>query len=718
MEKVSENILVIKRDGSEVDFDIVKVQLALYKAFCEARPNNNRNAMRNSANAVAYHVHMDILNDEFGEIEVEEIQEIVKDKLLEFSGLKDVAKAYIEYATMRKTLRDSEMDLVSRINRLVNGDKELNNENANKDSKTFSTKRDLMAGQVAKVEGLKLLPKKVREAHLRGDIHYHDLDYSPFLEYTNCCLPDIDYMFENGFNMGNAVIERPNSINTAVSQISQIIANVASSQYGGTSINKIDEKLERFAEINYRKHLDDAEKFDIPNAEYYAKEKTKKDIYDAMQSLEYEINTLYTSNGQTPFTTIGFGLSESWFGREIQKAILKVRIGGLGADKKTAIFPKLIFFIKDGLNLKKDDPNYDIKQLALKCASERMYPDIINADTIQRLTGSVKASMGCRSFLQGWTDPETGKQVDDGRMNLGVVTLNLPRIAIQSNGDKDIFWNIFEERMDVMHEALKNRKEKAFQALPEYAPILYKHGAFGKKLKDGEDVSEKLFLNKRATISLGYIGLYEVGTVFYGSNWESNPDAKEFTLEILKRMKELALKWSDEEGVWYSTYGTPSESLTDRFCKIDKEKFGSIPDITEKDYYTNSFHYDVRKNPTPFEKIDFEKDYPVYASGGFIHYVEYPNIKHNIKALESVWDYSYDKLGYFGTNTPIDKCYECGSEIEFIPTEHGFECSVCGNHDPNKCDVVKRTCGYLGNPLARPMIHGRHEEIASRVKHI
>ena len=421
---------------------------------------------------------------------------------------------------------------------------------------------------------------------------------------------------------------------------------------------------------------------------------------------------------QTPFTTIGFGLSESWFGREIQKAILKVRIGGLGADKKTAIFPKLIFFIKDGLNLKKDDPNYDIKQLALKCASERMYPDIINADTIQRLTGSVKASMGCRSFLQGWTDPETGKQVDDGRMNLGVVTLNLPRIAIQSNGDKDMFWNIFEERMDVMHEALKNRKEKAFQALPEYAPILYKHGAFGKKLKDGEDVSEKLFLNKRATISLGYIGLYEVGTVFYGSDWESNPDAKEFTLEILKRMKELALQWSDEEGVWYSTYGTPSESLTDRFCKMDKEKFGSIPDITEKDYYTNSFHYDVRKNPTPFEKIDFEKDYPVYASGGFIHYVEYPNIKHNIKALEAVWDYSYDKLGYFGTNTPIDKCYECGSELEFIPTEHGFECLVCGNHDPNKCDVVKRTCGYLGNPLARPMIHGRHEEIASRVKHI
>ena len=557
MEEVSENILVIKRDGSEVDFDIVKVQLALYKAFCEARPNNNKNAMRNSANAVAYHVYVDILNDEFGEIEVEEIQEIVKDKLLRWKGLEDVAKEYIEYATMRKTLRDSEMDLISRINRLVNGDKELNNENANKDSNTFSTKRDLMAGQVAKVEGLKMLPKSVREAHLRGDIHYHDLDYAPFLAYTNCCLVDLKHMFENGFNMGNAVIGTPKSIQTAVAQASQIVANVASSQFGGTSLNKIDEVLEPYAKMNYDKHMLEGLKYSVADVELYAKEKTKKDIYDSIQSLEYEVNTLYTSNGQTPFLSIGFGLTESWIGKEIQRAILQVRINGLGVEKKTAIFPKLIFFIKDGLNLKKEDPNYDIKQLALKCASERMYPDIINADTIQRLTGSTKASMGCRSFLQGWTDPDTGKQVDDGLMSSGVVTVNLPRIAIQSNGNKEEFWKIFDERMIVMHNALRNRKERAFEALPENAPILYKYGAFGNNLKDGESVKEKLFLNQRSTISLGYIGLYEVGTVFYGANWESNPEAKEFTLEVLKRMKALALQWSDEEGVWYSTYGTP-----------------------------------------------------------------------------------------------------------------------------------------------------------------
>lgn len=302
-------------------------------------------------------------------------------------------------------------------------------------------------------------------------------------------------------------------------------------------------------------------------------------------------------------------------------------------------------------------------------------------------------------------------------MNLGVITLNLPRIAIQSGGDKEEFWRIFNERMTVTHDALVVRKESVFRALPENAPILYKHGAFGHRLNDGDDVS-KLFLNKRATISVGYIGLYEVGALLFEDDWEENPEAKEFTLSILKKMKELCLKWSEEEGVWYSVYGTPSESLTDRFCKIDKEKFGEIKNVTDKDYYTNSFHYDIRKNPTPFEKLDFEKEYPVYASGGFIHYVEYPNVKHNIRALEAVWDYSYDKIGYLGTNTPIDKCFECEYEGEFIPTEHGFKCPTCGNNNPETCDVVKRTCGYLGNPLARPMVKGRHKEISSRKKHI
>ncbi|HBL8261618.1 TPA: anaerobic ribonucleoside-triphosphate reductase, partial [Listeria monocytogenes] len=255
------------------------------------------------------------------------------------------------------------------------------------------------------------------------------------------------------------------------------------------------------------------------------------------------------------------------------------------------------------------------------------------------------------------------------------------------------------------------------QARPENAPILYKYGAFGKRLQDGEDV-DQLFNKERSTISIGYIGLYEAATVFYGGEWEGDKEAKNFTLDIVKELKAYADNWKDEYGYWFSVYSTPSESLTDRFNRLDKEKYGVIKDITDKDYYQNSFHYDVRKKITPFEKIDFEKDYPEFCSGGFIHYCEYPKMVHNTKALEAVWDYSYDRVAYLGTNTPIDKCYECDFEGEFVPTEEGFKCPSCGNTDPEKADVVKRTCGYLGNPMKRPMVHGRHVEISNRVKHM
>lgn len=368
------------------------------------------------------------------------------------------------------------------------------------------------------------------------------------------------------------------------------------------------------------------------------KSKTKKDIFDAMQSLEYEINTLFTSNGQTPFTSLGFGLGENWFEREIQKAILQIRINGLGSEKRTAIFPKLIFTLKKGVNLNPEDPNYDIKQLALECATKRMYPDILNYDKIVELTGSFKVPMGCRSFLQGWKD-ENGQEVNVGRMNLGVVTLNLPRIAIESKGDQNKFWQLLSDRLEIMKDALLYRVERCKEAIPANAPILYMYGAFGKRLSRTDSVNE-LFKNRRATVSLGYIGLYEVASAFFGGEWETNPEAKAFTLDIVKELKANADAWGDEYGYHFSVYSTPSESLTDRFCRLDTEKFGIIENITDKEYYTNSFHYDVRKNPTPFEKLEFEKDYPKYCSGGFIHYCEYPMLQQNPKALEAVWDFA------------------------------------------------------------------------------
>ncbi|MFD1429113.1 anaerobic ribonucleoside-triphosphate reductase [Lacticaseibacillus mingshuiensis] len=710
-------INVKKRDGRSVDFDQQKITNAIIKA---AR------AVDGDLTPADYHLIDQVSDDAVAticerfakDVRIPEVQSIVEQALLDAHQY-EWGKAYTDYRVQRDIERSKKSDVNYNVQRLLDRDSSVVHENANKDSRVFSTQRDLTAGAVAKAIGLKMLPPAVANAHLRGDIHWHDLDYTPYMAETNCCLIDFKEMLTHGFCIGNAEVEAAHSIQVAVTQMTQIIANVASSQYGGCSSDRTDEVLAPFAEKNYQKHLAEAQTLPIDEAaaEKFAKERTKKDIYDALQTLEYQVNTLYSTQGQTPFVTVGFGLGTSWIEREIQKDILKIRIAGLGKEKRTAIFPKLVFTLKRGLNLNPEDPNYDVKQLALECATKRMYPDVLSYDKIVDLTGSFKAPMGCRSFLQGWKDPETGKEVNAGRMNLGVITLNLPRIAMESKGDQKKFWDILEQRLAICKEGLVYKVERAKQATPESAPILYKYGAFGKRLNDDQKVDE-LFKNSRATVSLGYIGLYEVGTVFYGSDWEKNPDAKAFSLAVVKDLYDHCVAWEKEYGYHFSVYGTPSESLTDTFARLDKKRFGVVKDITDKDYYTNSFHYDVRKAPTPFEKLDFEKDYPQYCSGGFIHYCEYPNLKQNPKALEAVWDYAYDKIGYLGTNTPIDQCFECGFKGEFKATEKGYECPQCGNHNPDTCDVVKRLCGYLGNPNKRPMVHGRQEEIIHRKKHL
>ncbi|QTE31444.1 anaerobic ribonucleoside-triphosphate reductase [Pengzhenrongella sicca] len=707
---------VLKRDGRRLPFDHARIRAALAKAFVEVHGSMTPMADFTLADLV------ERIEQELGErftdaVKIYEIQNVVEHILLE-SHEYEVAERYISYRVQRDFARSKTTDINHSIVQLIDKESAVVHENANKDSDVFNTQRDLTAGAVGKAIGLRMLPPHVANAHQKGDIHYHDLDYHPYSPMTNCCLIDFGTMLAEGFRIGNAQVDPPRSIQTATAQISQIIANVSSSQYGGCSANRIDELLAPYAAKNFEKHLAEAQEWIAEESRWhpYAQEKTRKDIYDAMQSLEYEINTLFTSNGQTPFTTLGFGLGTSWLEREIQRAILQIRIGGLGGERRTAIFPKLIFTIRRGLNLEPGDPNYDLKQLAVECATKRMYPDVLNYDKIVELTGSFKVPMGCRSFLQGWTD-EDGKDVAEGRMNLGVVTLNLPRIALEARGSQEAFWALLEERLSTVHDALVYRIERCTQAVPGNAPILYVHGAFGKRLSPDDDV-DSLFKGGRATVSLGYIGLYEVAAAFYGGEWEGDPAAKAFTLAILESLHSHAGDWTAEHGYQFSVYSTPSESLTDRFCRLDKAKFGSVPDITDKDYYTNSFHYDVRKSPTPFEKLDFEKDYPAFTSGGFIHYCEYPVLQQNPKALEAVWDYSYDRIGYLGTNTPIDHCYACGFTGDFEPTARGFACPGCGNADPRTCDVVKRTCGYLGNPQARPMVHGRHSEITARVKHM
>ena len=713
---LTEQLNVIKRDGREVTFNPDKIHNAIYRAFEDVEGELD-NVQKEQITQLTYAVLQEIGQRFAKDVQIYEIQSVVEHLLVE-EGYDVVAKAYTDYRLARDIERAKAMDIQHRIDELQAQEQTIINENANKDSRVFNTQRDLTAGAVAKSIGLKMLPEHVANAHQKGQIHYHDLDYHPYTPLTNCCLIDFKSMFEQGFQIGNAEVESPKSIQTATAQMAQIIANVASSQYGGCSANRIDEILAPFAERNLEKHRKIAQQWieGESKQEAYALERTKKDIYDAMQSLEYEINTLYTSQGQTPFTTLGFGLGTSWISREIQRAILQVRMNGLGLEKRTAIFPKLVFTLKRGVNLETTDPNYDLKQLAIECATKRMYPDVLMYDKIVELTGSFKVPMGCRSFLQGWHD-ENGNEVNDGRMNLGVVTLNLPRIALESKGNISYFWHLLEERLSIIKDAMVYRIQRVKEAVPENAPILYQHGAFGKRLHS-EDAVDECFRNKRATISLGYIGLYEVATVFYGPDWEQNAEAKEFTVDILRKLKAHADQWGNEYGYHFSVYSTPSESLTDRFCRMDQRLFGKVAHITDKDYYTNSFHYDVRKNPTPFEKLDFEQEYPKYCSGGFIHYCEYPNLRQNPKALETVWDYAYDKVGYLGTNTPIDHCYECGFDGDFSPTERGFECPQCKNRNPETCDVVKRTCGYLGNPQLRPMVKGRHKEISARVKHL
>lgn len=708
-------MIVVKKDGSSMDYDSNRILRAVTMAI---KRTGNSADLNGLAEQVLRSFESFITNKNGSlpvEIDSDKIRNIVESTLMGLNP--SVATSYIEYRHSQDIQRKGLTDVVRSVSRVKDKDASVVNENANKDSERFNVERDLTAGSVSKTFGLKILPKKVANAHIKGDIHFHDLDYMPYAPMTNCCLIDFEGMLKNGFEIGNAEVESPKSIQTAVAQVAQIIANVSSSQYGGCSFDRADEVLAPYARMNFEKHKKKAEEWGIERSADYALVSTVKDIEDAIQSLEYEINTLYNANGQTPFVTLGFGLGTEILETKIQEAIFKVRMKGLGSSGKTAIFPKLVFTLKRGLNLDQTDPNYHVKQLALECSAKRMYPDILSYDKIKDLTGGgFRVPMGCRSFLQTWEDAN-GNEINSGRMNLGVTTLNLPRIAIMAHGSKANFWKTLDNRMAIIKEACAYRISRVKEATPKNAPILYQAGAFGKKLSETDKVWD-LFKNRRATISVGYIGMYEVVSQFYGSEWETNEEAKEFSLDILRHMKELTDQWCDEFDVHVSIYSTPSESLTDRFCRMDTEKFGLIKDVTDKEYYTNSFHYDVRKKPTPFEKIDFEKDYPQYCSGGFIHYCEYPKLTTNLKALENVWDYAYDRVGYLGTNTPIDKCYECHYEGDFAPTERGFKCPQCGNTNPKTSDVVKRTCGYLGNPQARPMVKGRHKEISARVKHM
>ncbi|NQZ92226.1 MAG: anaerobic ribonucleoside-triphosphate reductase [Moritella sp.] len=711
MKQIDESV-VIKRDGAKAVFNPVLIKVAVQAAaesISSIKPDLGDIIAANISEILVGRI----------EINISEIQNLVESELMHHD--EDVARAYIEYRHDRDIKREKESALSAEITGLVEqSNAELLNENANKDSKVIPTQRDLLAGIVSKHYAKNhMLPREIVHAHEIGQIHYHDLDYSPFFPMFNCMIVDLDNMLTNGFRMGNAEIDTPKSIQTATAVTAQIVAQVASHTYGGTTLNRLDEVLAPYVTASHKKHLATAQEWGIPNPDTYAQKLTEKEVYDAFQSLEYEINTLFSSNGQTPFLSIGIGLGTSWESKLIQKSIFENRIKGLGKNRKTAVFPKLLFTIRDGVNHKPSDPNYDIKQLALECASKRMYPDILNYDKVVEVTGSFKAPMGCRSFLSKWTD-ENGQEVHEGRNNLGVVSLNLPRIAIEAEGDEDKFFQILDERAELVKRALETRIDRLRGVKASVAPILYMEGALGVRLNPDDEVLD-IFKNGRASISMGYIGIHETINALYAKDGKHIYDSEKLRqkgIAIVKRLKDAVERWTKESGWGYSLYSTPSENLCTRFCSLDTKEFGVIDHVTEKGYYTNSFHLDVEKAVNPYDKIDFEMPYPELASGGFICYGEYPNMQRNIEALENVWDYSYSRVPYYGTNTPIDECYDCGFTGEFDCTSKGFTCPKCGNHDPKTVSVTRRVCGYLGSPDSRPFNSGKQEEVIRRVKHM
>ncbi|MFT5790191.1 MAG: anaerobic ribonucleoside-triphosphate reductase [Shewanella sp.] len=703
--------VVIKRDGYRTPFDETRIRDAVIAAANSAGIDDTAYAKQVAKQAADSVAALD-------EINIHDLQDAVENLLME-GPYKSLARVYIEY----RHDRDTKREVSSRLNQEIRGLVEqsnaaLLNENANKDSKVIPTQRDLLAGIVAKhYAKCHILPKDVVAAHESGEIHYHDLDYAPFFPMFNCMLIDLAGMLTQGFKMGNAEIDTPKSISTATAVTAQIIAQVASHIYGGTTINRIDEVLAPFVAKSYDKQYQVALTWGITDAKAFAIAQTEKECHDAFQSLEYEVNTLHTANGQTPFVTFGFGLGTSWESRLIQQSMMKVRIAGLGKNRKTAVFPKLVFAIRDGINHKTGDCNYDIKQLALKCATTRMYPDILNYEQVEKVTGSFKTPMGCRSFLG--TFEQDGELVHEGRNNIGVVSLNLPRVALEANGDETEFYRILDQRLLIARKALDTRIARLDGVKARVAPILYMEGACGVRLRADDDVSE-IFKNGRASISLGYIGLHETINALYGTETHVYDNAllREKALEVIKYLKAATDKWKAESGYGFSLYSTPSENLCSRFCSIDTKTYGVVEGVTSKGYYTNSFHLDVEKQVNPYDKIDFEQPYPEIANGGFICYGEFPNMQNNVEALENVWDYSYSRVPYYGTNTPIDECYDCGFTGEFSCTSKGFTCPKCGNHEPSRVSVTRRVCGYLGSPDARPFNYGKQEEVKRRIKHL
>ena len=706
---------IIKRDGRIVDYDRQKIAVAIEKA--------NRDVIgKEKATKEEIKEIIDYIEG-LGKrrILVEDVQDIIEEKLMDM-GKHKLAKEYIVYRYNRALVRKSNTTDESILGLIRNENKELAEENSNKNTMLASTQRDYIAGEVSRdLTNRLLLPEKIVKAHKDGVLHFHDADY--FVQpIFNCCLINIGDMLDKGTVMNGKLIESPKSFQVACIVMTQIIASVASNQYGGQSVNlKHLGKYLRKSYNKYKKQIEEKYKGKLSGStiEELVDVRVRHELEAGVQTIQYQINTLMTTNGQTPFVTLFLQLEENDpYIKEnamIIEEILKQRIQGVKNEAGvyvTPAFPKLVYVLDEHNCLKGGKYDY-LTRLAVKCSAKRMYPDYISAKKMrENYEGNVFSPMGCRSFLSPWKD-ENGNYKFEGRFNQGVVSINLPQVAIIAEGDEEKFWKLLDERLELCKEALMCRHYALLGTLSDISPIHWQYGAIA-RLQKGEKI-DKLLYGGYSTMSLGYIGIYEMTKLMKGVS-HTTPEGHEFALKVMRHLRETTDKWKKETNIGFALYGTPAESLCYKFARIDKEKFGTIEDVTDKGYYTNSYHVDVREKIDAFEKLKFESEFQKISSGGAISYVEIPNMQHNLIALETAVKFIYDNIQYAEFNTKSDYCQVCGFDGEIIINDNNeWECPNCGNKDHSKMNVVRRTCGYLGENFWNA---GKTKEIKQRVLHM
>lgn len=706
---------IIKRDGRVVEYDREKIRTAIKKA------NNDVSEEDMASDKEIDSIIKYIESLKKKRLLVEDVQDIIERKLVEANKY-ELSKAYMLYRYERELIRKANTTDESILTLIKNSNKEVMEENSNKNAVVASTQRDLIAGEVSKdLTKRILLPEKISEAHENGILHFHDADY--FLQpIFNCCLINVADMLDNGTVMNGKLIESPKSFQVACTVLTQIIAAVASSQYGGQSVDirHLGKYLKR-SEDKFRSKLTEKYKGKITKKEIeeLVHDRLKEELSSGVQTIQYQINTLMTTNGQSPFVTIFMYLDKDdpyiEYTAMIIEEILNQRYTGIKNEKGvyiTPAFPKLIYVLDENNCLNGGKYDY-LTHLAVKCSSKRLYPDYISAPKMrENYEGNVFSPMGCRSFLSPWKDKD-GNYKFEGRFNQGVVSINLPQIAILANKDEDEFFRLLDERLELCYEALMCRHHALLGTLSDVSPVHWQYGAIA-RLGKNEPI-DKLLKDGYSTLSLGYIGIYEMTMAMKGVS-HTDPVGKEFALKVMKKLKDTCAKWKKETGLGFALYGTPAESLCYRFARIDKEKFGDIKDITDKGYYTNSYHVDVREEINAFDKLKFESDFQVLSTGGAISYVEIPNMQNNLEALEELVKFIYNNIQYAEFNTKSDYCHVCGYDGEIIINDNlEWECPNCHNKDKNKMNVTRRTCGYLGENFWNV---GKTKEIKARVLHL